>query len=275
MAGDAGARVIEALEPALRLGVFAGVLLGLIVLERVAPRRPRVQSWIARLRTNGALVLLNTAAARGLAFLAAPLAATGASVWAQSNGVGIFNVIEAPAIVAGVAVFLALDLAVWAQHVVFHRVPFFWRFHRVHHADRDFDATTGFRFHPAEIMVSMLWKAAVVIALGAPVAAVIVFEIALNACAMFNHSNLALPRGLDAALRRLIVTPDMHRVHHSVHRDEHDTNFGFCLSVWDRLFGLYRAQPRGGHEGMTIGLTAAQDDGPSRFWWSLAFPFRR
>lgn len=267
--------MIEALEPALRLGVFAGVLLGLIVLERVAPRRPRVQSWIARLRTNGALVLLNTAAARGLAFLAAPLAATGASVWAQSNGVGIFNVIEAPAIVAGVAVFLALDLAVWAQHVVFHRVPFFWRFHRVHHADRDFDATTGFRFHPAEIMVSMLWKAAVVIALGAPVAAVIVFEIALNACAMFNHSNVALPRGLDAALRSLIVTPDMHRVHHSVHRDEHDTNFGFCLSVWDRLFGLYRAQPRGGHEGMTIGLTAAQDDGPSRFWWSLAFPFRR
>ncbi|MBL8557272.1 MAG: sterol desaturase family protein [Hyphomonadaceae bacterium] len=275
MAGDAGARVIEALEPALRLGVFAGVLLGLIVLERAAPRRPRVQSWIARLRTNGALVILNTVAARGLAFLAAPLAATGAALWAQSNGVGSFNVIEAPAVVAGVAVFLVLDLAVWAQHVVFHRVPLFWRLHRVHHADRDFDATTGFRFHPAEIMVSMLWKAAVVIALGAPVAAVIVFEIALNACAMFNHANVALPRRLDAVLRPVIVTPDMHRVHHSVHRDEHDTNFGFCLSVWDRLFGLYRAQPRGGHEGMTVGLADAQDEAPSRLWWSMVLPFRR
>jgi sterol desaturase/sphingolipid hydroxylase (fatty acid hydroxylase superfamily) len=267
--------MIEAVEPALRFGAFIGVLLLLIVLERFAPRRRRVQSWRARLRTNGALVALNTVVARGVAFLAAPLAATGAALWAQAHGAGLFNVVSANAAVAGVAVFLALDFAVWLQHVVFHRVPLFWRFHRVHHADRDFDATTGFRFHPVEIVVSMIWKAAVVVALGAPVAAVIVFEIALNACAMFNHSNIALPQMLDAVLRPLIVTPDMHRVHHSVHRDEHDTNFGFCLSVWDRVFRLYRAQPRGGHEGMVIGLAQAQEDGPSRLWWSIVFPFRR
>jgi len=275
VADHARRAMIEAFEPALRAGAFIGVLLVLMVLERAAPRRVRVQSWIARIRTNGALVVLNTVVARGVAFLVAPLAATGAALWAQANGVGVFNAVEAPAVVAGVVVFLALDLAVWAQHVVFHRVPLFWRFHRVHHADRDFDATTGFRFHPVEIVVSMVWKAAAVVALGAPAAAVIVFEIALNACAMFNHSNIALPRWLDVALRPLIVTPDMHRVHHSVHRDEHDTNFGFCLSVWDRLFGLYRAQPREGHEGMVIGLAQAQEDGPSRFWWSMVFPFRR
>lgn len=267
--------MIEAFEPALRAGVFIGVLLVLIVCERAAPRRLRVQPWIARLRTNGSLVALNTLVARGVAFLAAPLAATGAALWAHVHGAGVFNVVPAPEVVADLTAFLALDLAVWAQHVVFHRVPLFWRFHRVHHADRDFDATTGFRFHPVEIVASMIWKAAVVVVLGAPAAAVIVFEIALNACAMFNHSNIALPQKFDAALRRLIVTPDMHRVHHSVHRDEHDTNFGFCLSVWDQVFRLYRAQPRDGHAGMTIGLAQAQEDGPSRFWWSIAFPFRR
>jgi len=275
VAGDAGAPVIEAMEPLLRAGVFVGVLLALIGVERLAPRRSRSGAYLAHLRTNLLLVGANTAIARGAALLVGPLAATGAALWAEAHGFGIFHVVEAPTWVAGVAAFLLLDLAVWAQHVLFHRAPLFWRFHRVHHADRDFDATTGLRFHPVEIVVSMIWKAAVVIALGAPVAAVIVFEIALNACAMFNHANVALPRRLDALLRPVIVTPDMHRVHHSVHRDEHDTNFGFCLSVWDRLCGLYRAQPREGHEGMTVGLADAQDDAPSRLWWSVVLPFRQ
>jgi sterol desaturase/sphingolipid hydroxylase (fatty acid hydroxylase superfamily) len=274
MASHAWGSMIEAFEPTLRLGAFVGVLVVLIGFEWAAPRRLRTRNWLAHIRTNTALVVLNTLVVRGVAFGAAPLVATGAALWAQTNGVGLFNLVSMPTAVAGVAVCLVLDLAVWAQHVAFHRVPLFWRFHRVHHADRDFDATTGLRFHPAEIVVSMAWKTAVVVALGAPVAAVIVFEVALNACSMFNHSNIALPRRLDAALRLVVVTPDMHRVHHSLRRDEHDMNFGFCLSVWDRLFGLYRAQPRDGHQGMAIGLSEAQGDGPSRLVWSVTFPFR-
>jgi sterol desaturase/sphingolipid hydroxylase (fatty acid hydroxylase superfamily) len=265
---------VLAAEPLLRAASFAGVLTLMLALEALWPRRTGALSRIARWRTNGALVVLDTLLARGVAFLAPALAATGAAAWAQAHGFGLFNAVAAPPLLEIVLAAIALDAAVWAQHVAFHRVPLFWRFHRVHHADRDFDATTGFRFHPAEIVVSMVWKAAWVIALGAPVVAVIVFEVLLNACAMFNHANLKLPAWLDAPLRLILVTPDMHRVHHSVRPEELNTNFGFCLSVWDRLFRLYRAQPRDGHEGMTIGLEAHQDDGPGRLGWSLVFPFR-
>ena len=169
---------------------------------------------------------------------------------------------------------LVLDFAIWAQHLASHKIPIFWRLHRVHHADRDVDVTTAVRFHPIEIALSMLWKIAVVVPLGAPTLAVLLFEVILNACAMFNHANIALPTWLDRALRLLIVTPDMHRVHHSVRFREHDSNYGFNLSVWDRLFRTYTAQPEAGHEGMTIGLATLRDEQKAdRLHWMLLLPF--
>jgi sterol desaturase/sphingolipid hydroxylase (fatty acid hydroxylase superfamily) len=167
-----------------------------------------------------------------------------------------------------------LDFAIWLQHVLSHRVPALWQVHQVHHADRDFDVTTALRFHPVEIGLSMLYKVVWVLALGAPVAAVIIFEVILNAFAIFNHANVALPGRLDRALRVVIVTPDMHRVHHSVLAREHHNNFGFNLSVWDRVFGTYTAQPRDGHDGMTIGLPQFQSEAPARLAWSLSLPFK-
>lgn len=278
MAADARVTMdsaIIALEPVVRAGSFIGVLVAMLALEAAWPRRARVQARIARWRTNGALVLLDTVLARGVAVLAPLLAATGAATWAQAHGIGLFNVTALPALAEIALAAIALDAAVWAQHVAFHRVALFWRFHRVHHGDRDLDATSGLRFHPAEIVVSMLWKAVVVVILGAPVVAVIVFEVLLNATAMFNHANVKLPAWLDGALRLVLVTPDMHRVHHSVRVEELNTNFGFCLSLWDRASGLYRAQPQGGHEAMTVGLEGYQDEAPAKLWWSLMFPGKR
>jgi sterol desaturase/sphingolipid hydroxylase (fatty acid hydroxylase superfamily) len=184
-----------------------------------------------------------------------PIAGMGAALLAQEEGWGLFNVLSfVPRWTAVLASILVLDLAIYGQHVVFHKVPFLWRLHRVHHTDIDLDATSGVRFHPLEIALSLALKLAVIAALGAPVVAVVAFEVLLNAAALFNHANVRLSLGLDRVLRRVIVTPDMHRVHHSVHRDETDSNFGFNLSLWDRLFGTYRDQPRDGHLGMTIGL---------------------
>ena len=260
-------------EPVARLSVFVGVGVLLILAEQFAPRRRRVVPLGGRWRTNALLVILDSGLVRGLAAFAPLLAAAGAAEAAAARGFGLLNVVNVPEPAGFVIALLALDGAIWLQHLVLHRMPALWRIHRVHHADRDLDVTSALRFHPLEIALSALFKAALAFVLGLPVLAVIVFEIALNAFAMFNHANLALPRWADALLRVFIVTPDMHRVHHSVHRDEHDSNFGFCLSVWDRLFGTYRAAPRDGHEGMTIGLSGHQDDQPARLTWSLAFPF--
>ncbi|MGE0630234.1 MAG: sterol desaturase family protein [Hyphomicrobiaceae bacterium] len=173
---------------------------------------------------------------------------------AEERGWGLFNVIGAPMWLAFIVSVLALDLAIYLQHVMFHAVPALWRLHRMHHADLEFDVTTGLRFHPVEILLSMGIKLAVVAALGPPAAAVLVFEVLLNATAMFNHSNIRIPAQVDRALRLIVVTPDMHRVHHSIHPSETNSNFGFNLPWWDRLLGTYRAQPREGHEGMTIGI---------------------
>jgi sterol desaturase/sphingolipid hydroxylase (fatty acid hydroxylase superfamily) len=183
-----------------------------------------------------------------------PAAAVGASLFAGAHGWGLFNTVAAPPWLGAVVAVVALDLAVWAQHVAMHKIGPLWRLHRVHHTDLDFDTTTGIRFHPLEILLSTIYKAMVVVALGAPVAAVIAFEILLNASSLFAHGNVRLPPALDETIRRIVVTPDMHRVHHSVRRQETDSNYGFNLSVWDRLFGTYRAQPRAGHDGMIIGL---------------------
>lgn len=260
-------------EVLVRVAVFLGVFAALAVLERLAPRRqpvqPRSRRWVANL----GLVLLDTLLLRALAF-ALPILAVVAAVDAARLGLGLFNRLDWPHWLELLLAILALDLAIWAQHLVTHKVPLFWRFHRVHHADRDFDVTTALRFHPVEIIASAGLKVGLVYLLGPSALAVLLFELLLNATAMFNHANLALPARLDRLVRLILVTPDMHRVHHSVHREEHDSNYGFALSLWDRLFRTYRPQPRAGHETMPIGLDW-QDDRPMRLGWLMLLPFRR
>jgi sterol desaturase/sphingolipid hydroxylase (fatty acid hydroxylase superfamily) len=266
-------------EMMIRLVAFVSVLTIMALFEAWAPRRQRAFPRATRWLTNLSFVGIGALIVRGLAavgsLLAVPLVAVAAALAAERHGIGLFNAVAAPAPLAFLVSVIALDFAIWFQHFAAHRWQWLWVVHRVHHADRDFDVTTALRFHPIEIGLSMLWKVVWVVALGAPAAAVMVFEIILNALAMFNHANAALPPWLDRALRTVIVTPDMHRVHHSIHDDEHRANFGFNLSIWDRLFGTYTAQPRDGHTGMTIGLLDQQSDAPTRLGWSLRFPFTK
>ena len=258
-------------DAVLRLGIFFAVFAAIALWERGAPMRalaaPRPRRWV----TNWAISILDSAMVR-LLFGAA---AAGAALDAGARGWGLFNALEWAWWLEAALVFLILDFAIWLQHLLSHKIPVLWRLHRVHHSDRDMDVTTAIRFHPAEIALSMVLKIGLVYALGAPVEAVIAFEVVLNGAAMFNHANLRLPRPVDRALRLLIVTPDMHRVHHSVECAEHDSNYGFNLAVWDRLFGTYTDQPASGHEGMRIGLAPYQDGAPTRLGWTLALPFRR
>ncbi|TVQ56666.1 MAG: sterol desaturase family protein [Rhodobacteraceae bacterium] len=258
-------------EAFLRFGVFAGVFLAMALWERTAPKRQLLLPVSGRWTTNWAIAILDTALVR----LLFPLAAVGAALDASAQGWGLFNALGAPFWLAFALSVLALDFAIWLQHLISHKVPALWRLHQVHHADRDLDVTTAIRFHPVEILLSMALKIGLVYALGAPAAAVIAFEIILNGMAMFNHANVRLPKQVDAALRLVVVTPDMHRVHHSVRRAEHDANYGFNLSIWDRLFGVYVDQPAGGHHGMRIGLEPYQGEEPARLGWTLALPFRR
>lgn len=260
-------------EPLLRLGLFLGLFALLAMAEALWPRRGRTRPRGRRWVTNLSISVLNAILLRLMA-LALPLLAVGAALDADRRGWGAFNHLDWPAWVEVTLAVILFDLAIWAQHLLTHKLPLLWRLHRVHHADRDFDVTTAIRFHPVEIALSMLLKIALVYLLGPAAVAVVLFEILLNGTAMFNHANLNLPAPVDRALRRILVTPDMHRVHHSVHRSEHDSNFGFSLSVWDRLFGTYVAQPSGGHAAMTIGLDW-QDDRPSRLGWCLRLPFAR
>lgn len=242
-------------EPAIRLAGFIGIFAVMATWEVLAPRRRLRQSKSARWLNNIGLVIFNTALLR----LAFPLAAVGMAAEAQLLGWGLFNIVEVPLWLAAVVSVVLLDAAIYLQHVMFHALPVFWRLHRVHHADLDFDVTTGARFHPIEILLSMAIKFAVILLLGPPLVAVVLFEVILNATAMFNHSNIRLPGPLDRWLRLLIVTPDMHRVHHSHLDFETNSNFGFNLSLWDRLFGTYRAQPVDGHTGMVIGIDTFRD----------------
>lgn len=237
-------------EPTIRLMVFIGVLLMLAVFEVAAPRRRQEIPRLLRWSNNLGIVVIDTILVR----LAFPVVAVGLAVLAQQSGWGLFQAVDMPAWLVLVLSFLALDLAIYLQHVMFHAVPALWRLHRMHHADLEFDVTTGLRFHPAEILLSMAIKLAVVAALGPPALAVLLFEVVLNASSMFNHSNIRIPKGADRVLRWLIVTPDMHRVHHPVVPAETNSNFGFNLPWWDRLLGTYHAQPAAGHDAMTIGL---------------------
>jgi sterol desaturase/sphingolipid hydroxylase (fatty acid hydroxylase superfamily) len=237
-------------EITIRLSFFFGVFFVMAVWEVIAPRRQLHTSKLLRWSNNIALVFLNSFVLR----LLFPTAAIGVAVFVDYRGWGVLNYFD---LSFPLAVFLSvviLDGMIYLQHVMVHAVPALWRLHRVHHADPDFDVTTGARFHPLEIILSMLIKFAIIIALGPPIVAVVIFEVLLNATSMFNHSNIRLNTTLDKYLRWFIVTPDMHRVHHSVEPDETNSNFGFSLPWWDRLFGTYRAQPRAGHEGMTIGI---------------------
>jgi sterol desaturase/sphingolipid hydroxylase (fatty acid hydroxylase superfamily) len=258
-------------EGAIRLMAFALTLGAMILWEWRAPRRAADGGVGVRWAANLSLVALNTLLIR----LALPVAAVGAALLAEERGLGVLNRIAPPDWVALAVTIVVLDLAVWAQHVVLHKVPALWRLHRVHHSDVAFDATTGVRFHPIEIALSMLYKMAVIVALGAPAAAVVVFEVLLNASALFSHGNVRIAPRFERALRRVIVTPEMHRVHHSIHRDETDSNYGFNLSCWDRLFGTYRDRPRDGHAGMTIGLErfrGERDRHLDRLLWQPLIP---
>ena len=237
-------------EPLIRMSFFLGILMAMAIWEVAAPRRRREIPRLLRWSSNLGVVVVDTLLVR----LTFPIVAVGLALIAQERDWGLFNVFDVPFWLAFVISVLALDLAIYLQHVMFHAVPALWRLHRMHHADLEFDVTTGLRFHPVEILLSMGIKLAVVAALGPPVVAVLVFEVLLNATAMFNHSNIRIPPAVDRLLRLIVVTPDMHRVHHSIHPSETNSNFGFNLPWWDRLLGTYRPQPREGHETMTIGI---------------------
>jgi len=242
-------------EPTIRLSFFLGIFITVAIWEFAAPRRALTVSKPLRWANNLGLVVLNTVLLR----LVFPLAAVGMAAFCVKNGWGVLNHFQVPFAVAAPVAVIAMDFVIWLQHVMVHAVPALWRLHRVHHADLDYDVTTGARFHPIEIILSMLIKFATITVLGPPVVAVVIFEVLLNATAMFNHGNIRLAGGIDRVLRRFVVTPDMHRIHHSVEDDETNSNFGFNLPWWDRLFGTYRNQPRAGHEGMRIGIHGYND----------------
>lgn len=260
-------------EATIRLVIFLSVFAILAVAEARAPRRQRCQDKSKRWLTNWGLAVTNTAMLRLLA-IALPLLAVGAAIDAQEHGWGLFNSVSLPGAVEIVLCVLILDFLIWGQHLITHKIPILWRLHRVHHADRDLDVTSAIRFHPIEIAISMLLKIGAVYLLGADALAVVIFEILLNGMAMFNHANLNLPQKVDAVLRLVVVTPDMHRIHHSVNRAEHDSNYGFSLSIWDRLFKTYIPQPQQDHLDMKLGLEW-QDDRPARLGWNLVLPFLR
>lgn len=255
----------------VRIGVFVAVLAAMLGWQAARPLRRASRPWVRRWFANLGLVAVDAVVVR----LLFPVAAVGTALIAAENGWGLFNAVDVPAWLAIGISLIVLDAAIYLQHVAVHKIPVLWRLHRVHHTDVDFDATTALRFHPIEIALSMVYKMALVAALGAPAAAVILFEVILNGMALFNHGNVSLPTRLDAILRRLLVTPDMHRVHHSVHRDETDSNYGFNLSLWDRVFGTYRAQPRDGHLGMRIGNEAFRAPEETSLWRLILQPFRR
>ena len=260
-------------ETTLRLAIFLGLFALFACAEHLAPRRMRQHSRKKRWTTNLAITVLNTVTLRALAF-GLPLLAVGAALDAQAKGWGLLHTLVLSNGLEIVLAILILDFAIWLQHLITHKVPILWRLHRVHHADRDMDVTTVVRFHPIEVALSMLLKIGLVYLLGPSAIAVVLFEIILNGTAMFNHANLRLPIHIDRIVRSILVTPDMHRVHHSVLRNEHDSNYGFALAIWDRLFGTYVDQPSKGHDEMTVGLQW-QDQRPSQLQWSLLLPFKR
>ena len=262
-------------EQSIRLIAFLSIFCTMAVFELWSPRLERNEMVGAlkskRWFTNLSMVVISSVFLRILF----PAAAVGTALWAQNAGFGLFNLVAMPGWAAGMLCFFVLDFAVWLEHWASHKFSILWRIHRMHHADQGFDLTTALRFHPLEIVLSMFWKALIIVLLGVPVYAVLVFEIVLNGMAMFNHANAKLPLKLDAALRKVLVTPDMHRVHHSAINKETDSNYGFNFSFWDRIFKTYIDQPSAGHDKMKIGLE--EFDGPktANLVWALMLPFRK
>lgn len=259
-----------AYEPAIRLSAFVAVFTAMALWELVAPRRRSIASRQKRWPHNLGLLLVDIVAVRILM----PGAAIAVAIAGEANGWGLLNAVDLPIWIGLPLAIAFLDLVIYFQHVTFHAVPALWRLHRVHHADLDFDLTTGTRFHPIEILISTAVKCAAVAAIGAPVLAVLAFEVLLNATAVFNHANARIPLALDRWLRWVVVTPDMHRVHHSINYNESSSNFGFNAPWWDRLFGTYRDQPAAGHEGMVIGVDAFRDPASQRLDQLLVQPWR-
>jgi sterol desaturase/sphingolipid hydroxylase (fatty acid hydroxylase superfamily) len=262
---------LPAYEPAIRLAALIGVIGIMAGWELLAPRGALRQGRRGRWGANLGIVILDAALLR----LVLPVAAVSLAVVAREDGWGLLNLLTLPSWLAIVVSLLLLDLALYVQHVLTHAIPALWRLHRVHHTDLDLDFTTGVRFHPFEILLSLLYKIAVVVALGAHPLSVLIFEVLLNGSALFNHSNVRLPAALERRLRLIWVTPDMHRVHHSILPRETDSNYGSCLSLWDRLFGTYVAQPQAGHDRMTIGLEGFRTPDEQSLWSLLIQPFRR
>jgi sterol desaturase/sphingolipid hydroxylase (fatty acid hydroxylase superfamily) len=262
--------ILLANEPGVRLAMFAAVFAVMAAAEVLAPRRPQTIGRVQRWPSNLAIVAVDAALVR----LVFPLSATAFALLVEARGFGLLNAWALPAWLAVPAAVIVLDLVIYLQHVLFHAVPALWRLHRMHHADLEFDVTTGARFHPIEIVLSLIIKLAAIAALGAPALAVLLFEVLLNATATFNHANVRLPEVLDRRLRWLVVTPDMHRVHHSVVMAETNSNFGFNLPWWDRLLGTYRAEPAAGQLGMVIGIDSIREPSEQRLDRMLTQPFR-
>ncbi|OQW49197.1 MAG: hypothetical protein A4S09_03780 [Proteobacteria bacterium SG_bin7] len=253
----------------VRLGIFFSVLSVISVWELLWPRRKLTQDKLVRWYSNLGLVAISALALR----LVFPISAVGFAYLGQKNGWGLFNYTQISFGFEMVVSVIFLDLIIYFQHAMFHFVPVLWRLHKVHHADLDFDVSTGNRFHPLEILLSMGIKFLAIAFLGASAASVLIFEILLNATAMFNHGNIYLPLNFDRILRKILVTPDMHRIHHSILIEEANSNFGFNISVWDRLFGTYRGQPKDGQTQMKIGINQFREKKFLNLHWLLVQPF--
>jgi sterol desaturase/sphingolipid hydroxylase (fatty acid hydroxylase superfamily) len=241
--------------------------------EILFPKKKRIHNRKDRWITNGLITLINTASVN-IVHIAIPLIAIVAAIDVSNGKMGLFNIINFPIWIEIILTVIILDFIIWGQHLLSHKIPFVWRFHRMHHTDRDLDVTTAVRFHPFEIIFSMFIKITSIYILGASAIAVIIFEIMLNGMAMFNHANLRIPFRIENILRKFIVTPDLHRIHHSIYIDEHNKNFGFSLSIWDKVFKCYLDQPRDGHKDMKLGLKW-QNDKPTKLGWSLWIPFKK
>ncbi len=262
---------IETHEVTIRLMAFFTIFSSMAILELYLPKKNRSADTKLRWKNNLALLVFNSI----LLKIFIPVAASELALWAAKNHIGLFNYLDFPLAISIILSLFLLDAIIWFQHVIFHRVPILWRLHAVHHTDKDLDVTSAGRFHTVEILLSMLIKMTAVLLFGIPVVAVILFEVILNGMAMFNHSNLRLPNQLNFWLSKLIITPDLHRIHHSVYKEENDTNFGFNLVIWDKLFGTYLSAPRDGHKKMQLGLMPYRDDKDVTLLSGLLlFPFR-
>jgi len=256
-------------ESYIRLGAFLGLFILLMAWEIVSPKRKLLQLRRFRWFSNIGLIVTSSILIRFII----PTAAVGIAFQVEQDNLGFLNRLDLSAASQFIIAFILMDLAIYFQHVMFHALPMFWRFHRVHHSDLDCDISTGLRFHPFEMIISILFKFIVIVSIGAPVIAVICFEIILNAASMFTHSNIKLPSNLEKLVRWIVVTPDMHRIHHSVNENETNSNFGFFISVWDRLFATYINEPKEGQQNMEIGLHGFRQAKWQNLRWLIYLPF--